>query len=215
MRAVAALVALAACVALVVMVRSFLRSPTVPRHQVARIAILPDTPPPPPPPKEEKKPEPPKDQPRQAMQQEAVKQDVPKPAEAPIKMEGPAGDGPSAFAAGGIHNDYNGGAPVIGGSGSGVPDRTQERLYASSVRQQLHDEIERHLPSDSGELIATFAIWIDPDGTIRRFDLVPTGDAVHDAALRTAFDQTSRELHLPRHDGLPQPLRFRLSVKPL
>jgi hypothetical protein len=211
-RAIVAAIAIALCVGLVVMVRGFLASPSAPKRQLARIAILPDTPPPPP--KEEKKPEPPKDAPRQTMREETVKQDVPKPAEAPIKMEGPAGDGPSAFAAGGVKSDYSGGAPVIGAAGGGTPDRTQERLYASSVRQLLHDEIERHLASDSGELVATFSVWIDPDGTIRRFELVPTGDAGHDAALRAAFEQTSRALHLPGHDNLPQPLRFRLTVRP-
>lgn len=207
--AVAALVAL-----LAVGIRSLLGAPGAPRRQVARIALLPDTPPPPPPPKDEKKPEPPKDEPRQVMREEPVRQDVPKPAEAPIKMEGPAGDGPSAFTSGNVHSDYNGGTPVIGGPGGGAPDRTQERLYASSVRQLLHDEIERHLPPESGELVASFSVWIDPDGTIRRFELVPTGDGVHDAALRAAFEQTTHELHLPGHAGLPQPMRFRLSVRP-
>ena len=192
-----------------------LSAPTAARHQTARIAILPDTPPPPPPPKEEKKPEPPKDEPKQQMREETVKQDVPKPADAPIKMEGPAGDGPSAFQSGSVKNDYNGGAPVIGGNGGGAaPDRTQERLYATSVRQLLHDEIEKHLPAESGEVVASFAVWIDPDGTIRRFELVPTGDDAHDAALRTAFEQTTHSLHLPNHPGLPQPMRFRLSVRP-
>ena len=83
-----------------------------PRRQVAKISILPDTPPPPPPPpKEEKKPEPPKDEPKQVMREEQVKQvEAPKPAEA-IKMEGAAGDGPSAFAAGSVNRDYAGGAP--------------------------------------------------------------------------------------------------------
>jgi hypothetical protein len=195
-------------------IKRMLGAPDAPRRQVARIAILPDTPPPPPPPKEEKKPEPPKDEPRQQVREEPVKQDIPKPAEAPIKMEGPAGDGPSAFTSGSVKNDYNGGAPVVGGTGGGTPDRAQERLYASSVRQLLHDEIERHLPPDSGEIVASFSVWIDPDGSIRRFELVPTGDAVRDNALRSAFDQTSRELHLPGHAGLPQPLRFRLSVRP-
>ncbi len=214
LRVVIALVVVALVAGLAVAIKGLLGPPTAVKRQTARIAILPDTPPPPPP-KEEKKPEPPKDEPKQAMREEPVKQDVPKPADAPIKMEGPAGDGPSAFAAGGVKSDYDGGAPVIGGQGGGgTPDRTQERLYATSVRQLLHDEIEKHLPPDSGELVATFSVWIDPDGTIRRFELAPTGDASHDAALRSAFEQTTRELHLPGHAGLPQPMRFRLSMRP-
>ncbi len=213
-RVLVALVAIAGVVGLAIAVKSWLGAPTAPRRQVARIAILPDAPPPPPP-KEEKKPDPPKEEPRQVMREEPVRQDVPKPADAPIKMEGPAGNEPSAFAAGGVKSDYNGGAPVIGGTGAGAGlDRAQERLYATSVRQLLHDEIERHLPADGGELVAAFSVWIDPDGTIRRFELVPTGDDAHDTELRAAFEQTTRALHLPGHAGFPQPMRFRLSLRP-
>ncbi len=213
-RALIAVAAIALVAGLVVTIKGFLGAPTAAKRQAARISILPDTPPPPPP-KEEKKPEPPKDEPRQAMREETVKQDVPKLADTPIKMDGPAGDGPSAFQSGNVKNEYSGGAPVIGGQGgSGIPDRAQERLYATSVRQLLHDEIEKHLPPESGEVVATFSVWIDPDGTIRRFELAPTGDGAHDAALRAAFEQTTHLLHLPSHAGLPQPMRFRLSVRP-
>ncbi|MBC7666041.1 MAG: TonB C-terminal domain-containing protein [Caulobacter sp.] len=214
-RVLIVIVVVALVAGLVVFIRGMLGGSSAPHRQTARISILPDTPPPPPPPRDERKPEPPKDEPRQAMREEPVKQEAPKPADAPIKMEGPAGDGPSVFSGGNVKNDYNGGAPVIGGNGAGTgPDRAQERLYATSVRQLLHDEIEKHLPSDNGEVLATFSVWIDPDGTIRRFELVPTGVAARDAALRTAFDQTARLLHLPTHGGLPQPMRFRLSVRP-
>lgn len=203
--------------ALVVWVKSLLGGPVAPKRQTAKISILPDTPPPPPPPpKEEKKPEPPKDEPKQVMREEQLKQDVPKPAEAPIKMEGAAGDAPSAFGAGAVNNEYKGGTPIIGSTGGGgnAADRAQERLYANSVRQLLHDEIEKHLRPDAGETTATFSVWIEPDGSIRRFELVPTGDATRDTDLRAAFDQTSRRLRLPTHSGLPQPMRFKLSVRP-
>lgn len=212
---VAAVVAVVALVALLVMgIKSLLGAPSAVKRQTARIAILPDTaPPPPPPPKEEKKPEPPKDEPRQTMREQPVKQDVPKPADAPIKMDGPAGDGPSAFAAGTVNSDYSGGAPVVGAVGGSGADRAQERLYSSSVRQLLHDEIEKHLRPETGEVIATFSIWIDPDGSIRRFELQPTGDAARDADLRSAFEQTAQSLRLPGHGDLPLPLRFRLSVR--
>jgi hypothetical protein len=188
---------------------------TAAKRQVAKISILPDTPPPPPPPKEERKPEPPKDAPKQAVREDQVKQDAPKPANEPIKMDGPAGDRPSAFAAGTVSKEYQGGTPVVGAtSGGNVSDRVQERFYANSVRQLLHDEIEKNLRADAGEMVATFSVWIEPDGSIRRFDLSPTGDATRDADLRAAFDQTSRRLRLPSHTGLPQPMRFKLSVRP-
>ena len=123
----------------------------------------------------------------------------------------------SAFAAGTVTNEYKGGAPVIAATGGGAGnagDRAQERFYANTVRQLLHAEIEKHLRADSGELTATFSVWIEPDGGIRRFELVPTGDATRDTDLRAAFDQTTRRLRLPAHAGLPQPMRFRLSMRP-
>lgn len=208
-------------------IKSMTGGPSAAKRQTAKISILPDTPPPPPPPKEEKKPEPPKVDPKQVVREEQLKPDAPKPANEPIKMDGPAGDGPSAFAAGTVNNEYKGGAPMVGASGGAggagvtgvaggnVADRAQERFYANSVRQLLHAEIEKNLRSDAGELSATFSVWIEPDGSIRRFELVPTGDAARDTDLRSAFDQTSRRLRLPSHSGLPQPMRFKLSVRPV
>jgi outer membrane biosynthesis protein TonB len=190
-----------------------------PRRQVAKIALLPDTPPPPPPPpKEEKKPEPPKEEPKQVMREEQPKPvEAPKPAEA-IKMEGAAGDGPSAFAAGSVSKDYAGGAP---GTGPGGPagtaaDRAQERFYANNARQLLQGEIERHLRADADQLTATFAIWLDRDGGIQRFELSPSGNDANDNALRAALDETRRQLKLPPPPALAlsQPMRFRLNVRP-
>ncbi|MFG6489822.1 TonB C-terminal domain-containing protein [Roseateles sp. BYS78W] len=190
-----------------------------PKRQVAKIAILPDTPPPPPPPpKEEKKPEPPKEEPKQVMREEQIKQvEAPKPAEA-IKMEGAAGDGPSAFAAGNVAKDYAGGAPTTGGGGpsGNAADRAQERFYANAARQLLQSEIERHLKADAEQLTATFSIWLDKDGGIQRFELSPSGNDGNDTALRSALDETRRQFKLPPPPALAlsQPMRFRLSVRP-
>lgn len=194
--------------------------PDAPKRQVAKIAILPDTPPPPPPPpKDEKKPEPPKDEPKQVMREEQVKQaEAPKPAES-IKMEGAAGDGASPFSAGTVSRDYAGGAPSTGTSGGpagNAADRAQERFYANTARQLLQSEIERHLRADAEQLTATFAIWLDKDGAIQRFELSPSGHDGNDSAMRTALDETRRQLKLPPPPALAlsQPLRFRLSVRP-
>jgi len=194
--------------------------PDGPRRQVAKIAILPDTPPPPPPPpKDEKKPEPPKEEPKQVMREEQIKQvEAPKPAEN-IKMEGAAGDGPSAFSAGSVSRDYAGGAPTTGGASGPAgtaADRAQERFYANTARQLLQTEIERHLKSDAEQLTATFAVWLSGDGGIQRFELTPSGNDSNDSALRAALDETRRLFKLPPPPALAlsQPLRFRLSVRP-
>lgn len=193
--------------------------PDAPKRQVAKISILPDTPPPPPPPpKEEKKPELPKDEPKQVMREEQIKQaEAPKPAES-IKMEGAAGDGPSAFAAGSVGKDYAGGAPTTGASGPAgtAADRAQERFYANTARQLLQSEIEKHLKSDAESLTATFAVWLEKDGAIQRFELSPSGNDGNDSALRAALDETRRQFRLPPPPALAlsQPMRFRLSMRP-
>jgi protein TonB len=83
---------------------NFIHTSTSPKRQVARIMILPDTPPPPPPPEETRPP------PKEVMTREM---NIPKPetppAPAQLKMEGQAGDGPSAFASGDVKQDYIGG----------------------------------------------------------------------------------------------------------
>jgi protein TonB len=218
LRALLALMAIALLAGLALWLKSLSSAPTAAKRQVAKISILPDTPPPPPPPpKQEPKPEPAKDEPKQALREEQLKPEQPKPANEPIKMEGPAGDGPSAFAAGTVTREYQAGAPVVGAatpSGGNASDRAQERFYANSVRQLLQAEIERNLRADAAEMVATLSVWVETDGSIRRFDLSPTGDANHDVDLRAALDQTSRRLRLPSHAGLPQPMRFKLSLRP-
>jgi len=190
-----------------------------PKRQVARIALLPDTPPPPPPPPQERPPEPPKPDVKPPPDVAQQAEEAPKPANEFMKMDGPAGDGPSAFAAGTVTNEYTGGVPGVGASqaASGA-DRAQERFYANAARQMLRDALERNFKSDLDQATATFSLWIDGDGSIRRFTLVPTGDARLDGELNAALDETSRSLRLPPPpSGVAgdTPMRFRLTVKPL
>ena len=181
-----------------------------PVRQVARIAILPDTPPPPPP-KVEKKDEPRPDS-RPAPQAEQQPKPVAPPAPEPIRMEGAAGDGPGAFAAGKVTQDYQGGTPVVGSAGGSGLDRAQERLYANTVRQQLHDEIERQLGPDTGELATQLAVWIAADGRIARWELQGAGSA-RDADVDAAMRRSADSLRLPAPPPeTRQPLRFRLSL---
>jgi len=182
-------------------------------RQVAKIAILPDTPPPPPPPKQERKEEPPKSEPRPQPQPENIPKPETPPQAEPLKMEGPAGNGPSAFGAGSISKDYAGGAPTIGGSGNAGPavDRAQERLWANSVRQTLRDELERQLSADVGELGTQLALWVGADGRITRWEL--QGTTHHEAELQAAMKRVAEATRLPEPRNLAQPVRFRLSLR--
>ncbi len=185
-----------------------------PARQVARIALLPDTPPPPPPPKVEKKDEP-KPESRPQPQQQQLKKDAAPPAPAPLKMEGAAGNGPSAFSAGPVKEDYKGGPAVIGGTGTEgtAIDRAQQRLYANSVRQLLHDEMERQLGAGAGSVDAQLALWVGADGRISRWEVQSTSPT-QEAELQAAMRHTADALQLPSPPPIPQPMRFRLSLHP-
>jgi periplasmic protein TonB len=201
--------------------RRFMKDSVQPKQQVARIAVLPDKlPPPPPPPPKERKEDLPKPNKEQAPTPQPKPQD---PAPAPLKMEGAAGTGPSAFAAGSVTQDYRGGTPTIGGqAASGIGNdsarRAQERLYANAVRQLLRDELERHLSPDAGELTATFALWVETNGHVSRWEIEDRDAQIEtrrQAALQTALDKSAERLQLPpQQQALAQPMRFRLTVRP-
>jgi len=206
--------------ALAVVARTLISQPDAPRRQIAKIAILPDTPPPPPPPREEPKKVEQRPEPRQQPQPEQPRPaQAPPPSEAPIKMEGQAGDGASPFAAGAVTQDYKGGTPTTGPATAppavvAVVDRANERFYANTARQMLRDELQRQLKADASELIATLAIWIDPDGQIRRFELQPSGHPERDAEMQAALEATTRSFRLPPPPPVAQPLRFRVTLRP-
>lgn len=191
------------------------QKPAKPKSQQT-VKILPDTPPPPPK-QEEKKPEPQKEEkPQQQLNQ-------PKPVDAPpvqaqaLKTNETPGDGPgSGLVAGEVRQDYKVGVPGTAASGgdSRVVDRARERLYANSARQMLREEIERRLRPEAGQLTAALAVWVAADGRIARYEVQPTGAPAADSDLRHALDDTSRALRLPPPDGVPQPMRFRLTVQP-
>lgn len=189
--------------------------PTAPKRQTVKIAVLPDTPPPPPP-KQEKPPEPkPQDNTPQP-------QDQPKVAEAPpeaqqLKMEGAAGDGPSAFSAGSVSSDYKGGA-IGAGNGASAPsagDRAKYSFYAKSAQQQLRAELDRTLARDVVRLGARLQIWVDASGRIDRYEVKGLSDPVAQEQVRAALQDISKGFRLVPPAGLPLPLEMRLSVNPL
>jgi hypothetical protein len=218
-RAAAIGVGVVAVALLVWGLRSLAREATMPKRQVARIAVLPDTPPPPPPPPKERKEEP-KSEKKPVPTPEALKPPPQAPAAAPLKMEGAAGNGPSAFAAGPITQDYRGGVPTIGGAASGAGGdpsrRAQERLYVNTVRQLVRDELERQLSPEAGELTAAFALWVEGSGRVGRWEIDErdtTLDPRRHEALKLALDRSVETLHLPAPQAIEQPMRFRLTVR--
>lgn len=191
-------------------------SPPAPQRQVARIALLPDTPPPPPPPpKEEKRPEPKE---AQARPQPVPQPDVKPPQPQQVREEGPTGDAPGALSGGTVTREGVPPGPLTTGTGEGGggtrSTRAEERFYAQAARQLLRDAIERHLKGDTTQASAEVQLWIAPSGAIRRFELTPSGQPAADEDLRSAVALATRELKLPPPPDVPQPMRFRLTLRP-
>ena len=177
-----------------------------------KISLIPTTPPPPPPPpKEEKRPEPPKEQKEVKMEQ--VEQKNEPVADQSLKMEGAAGEGPSVFGGGKVNNEDMGkiGQPgaATGGPATAGSSRAQFAMFTNSAQQMLHDEIKKRLADKSRnrDFRANYKIWLDTDGSIKRFELTPTGNSDVDEDLRAALAEV-RSLRLAPPADMPQPLRF-------
>lgn len=177
-----------------------------PRRQMVKIAVLPDTPPPPPPPKEEKKPEPEK---VEAKPQPTPEQ--PKPVETPpapqqLKMDGPAGDGPSAFAAGQVSQEYKGGEI---GTGQGA-NRLQYAFFTNRLTRHIQSELARDDDLKGLDYRVNVRLWLTPTGGMQKVELLSsTGNAEHDRDLRQALMQLPPVDQMPAN--LPQPLTLRIT----
>ncbi len=173
---------------------NLVHTPAAPKRQVARIMVLPDTPPPPPPP-EDKRPPPPKQE-QLKQQVEAPKPEMP-PEPQQLKMEGQAGEGPSAFASGEVKQDYIGG-DIGNGSRYGA--------YVGRVEQRIQLELTRHKVRASS--IKVF-LWLAPDGSIQRYT-VEGGDADTERSVRSARADLSRFDEAPVAD-MPMPIGLRIN----
>jgi protein TonB len=164
-----------------------------PKRQVARIMVLPDTPPPPPPPPEEKRP-PKQEQPKQQI--ETPKQETP-PEPQQLKMEGQAGEGPSAFAAGEVKQDY------IGGD---IGNGSRYAAYVGRVEQRIQLELTRHkVHANNVKLF----IWLLPDGSIQRYS-VQGGDQDTERSVRLALADLGRVDEAPIAE-MPMPIGLRIN----
>jgi periplasmic protein TonB len=173
---------------------NLVRTSAGPKRQVARIMVLPDTPPPPPPPEE--KPPPPKQQQPRPQQVETPKPQTP-PEPQQLKMEGPAGEGPSAFAAGDVKQDY------IGGD---IGNGSRYAAYVGRVEQRVQLELTRHNVRASS--IKVF-LWLAPDGSVQRYT-VQGGDGDTERAVRLALADLNRLDEAPLAD-MPMPIGLRIN----
>ncbi|MCB5188719.1 TonB C-terminal domain-containing protein [Methylobacillus caricis] len=177
---------------------------------VTTIKILPDTPPPPPPPPKE----PPKEQPKEEPKEIRVEQ--PKPVEAPpepqnLKMEGDAGDAPSAFGSGKVTSDYSGGD--VGVKIGGSKGLSAYAWYTSKIKRQIEDAIASQPGLAREQYKLVVSLWLDKDGRVEKLELQSsTGDQKKDDMLRKALQSITRIADAPP-DDMPQPVKLRITAK--
>jgi protein TonB len=168
-----------------------------------KISLLPDKPPPPPPPpKEEKKPEP-KDQ-QKEMKAEPPKEPMPQAQNEPLKMEGAAGDGPSAFAAGSVGKEYTGGS--VGG-------KLFQGVFVDRLQRHLQEELNRNRKLRQSDYRVNLRVWLRGDGSVRRAELVQsTGNPAIDELLEQTLLQVAGMREAPP-ENMPQPIRIRVTAR--
>jgi hypothetical protein len=163
-----------------------------PKRQIARIMVLPDTPPPPPPPEEKR---PPKEE--QPKQQVETPKEQPPPEPQQLKMEGQAGEAPSAFAAGEVKKDY------IGGD---IGNGSRYAAYVGRVEQRIQLELTRHKVRASN---VKLFIWLQADGSIQRIS-IQSSDQDAERSVRLALADLSRVDEAPLAD-MPMPIGLRIN----
>ena len=181
------------------------------KKQVTTIKLIPDTPPPPPPPPPK---EPPKEQPKPDAPKE-VKMEQPKPAEAPpaeqIKMEGPAGDGPSAFAAGAVNNDYKGGDVKTIGSDGGA----KFNWYAGIVKNKIEAALEKDKKLTEGQYRLIVSVWLRSNGDIEKLEWAQSdANPAIEQAVKSALDSMP-SIGEPLPENMPQPIKLRITARKL
>jgi hypothetical protein len=182
------------------------------KKQVTTIKLLPDTPPPPPPPPKE----PPKEQPKPDAPKE-IKVEQPKPVETPpaeqLKMEGAAGDGPSAFASGAVNNDYKGGDLKTGNTIGGGPNKYQFAWYTDLLKNQIEDAMSKDKTLASGAYKVILKVWVSSNGAIERFELASSsGKEDIDMLIKKQLEAMPKLSERPPGD-MPQPVKLKVTAR--
>lgn len=186
--------------------------PSPKKPPVTTVKLLPDTPPPPPPPPKE----PPKEQPKEEPKE--IKVEQPKPIDAPpepqnLKMEGDAGDAPSAFGSGKVTSDYNGGD--VGVKIGGNKSLAAYAWYTGKIKASIEAAIaeQKELAKEQYKIVVE--LWLAKDGQVERIELVSgSGEQKKDELLRQALRSVKRMPEAPPED-MPQPVKLRITAKSL
>ncbi len=187
-------------------VKSLKGGSSEPKRQTVKIAVLPDTPPPPPPPPEKKIEPEVKEQKPQPQQEDQPKPLDKAPEPEQLKMEGAAGDGPSAFGSGSVSKDYIAGDP---GTGIGGGGKLQFALFNGQLQRHVQTSLARNPKAKIADYRVNVQVWVSPTGELRVELLSSTGDEKSDEVLRQALTQLPPMSNVPAN--LVQPIRLRIT----
>jgi len=159
------------------------------KKQITTVKLLPDTPPPPPPPPPK---EPPKETPKE--QPKEIKAPEPKPVEAPpaenLKMEGPAGDAPSAFQSGAVNNEYKGGDVTTGPKIGGKKNMAAFAWFTNKVDAQIKKALDAEGGLNKVKYQVDVRVFLTAQGDIDHAELIDSsGDAEIDALIRKVLSR--------------------------
>ncbi len=174
-------------------------------------------PPPPPPPKFEKKPDPPKEQKEMQVAQPVPKQEVATPSP-DLKMEGQAGNGPSAFGTGAVTSEdlSKVGNGKSGGAGEvSKRDTFQEKNYENLAKGEVSRYLRNATKSrrqGNMRYTADLLIWTSATGAIERFKLLNnSSDSEADELIREVMTGlTSLSMGPPA--SMEQPIKLRVRI---
>ena len=170
---------------------------------------------PPPPPKPEEKPPEPEikkeevklPEPETPPEPENANQDEPPPSEnLGLDADGQAGSDGFGLGA------NKGGRAIIAGKGGGG---NRFAWYDGLVQKTIQDVLDRNKNLDNKNYKVIVKIWLNPDGSVERFDLDnSSGNGDIDKTIKLAL-QEIRQIKEPLPDGFLQPIKLRITSRQL
>ncbi len=168
--------------------------------------MAPPPPPPPPPPKFEKKIEPPKEVKEVKVEQPTPKNDPPAPTPE-LKMDGPAGDGPSNFASGNITSED---LSKIGQDKGALGGSLNFNNYSIMLKSELQRYLNKKNNLRHRVYKVEMRVWLAGDGSVKKSELVTgTGDDDTDNEIKQAMLSVPSFSEAPPA-SMPQPIHLRI-----
>lgn len=178
--------------------------------KIQTVTLTQPPPPPPPPPKVEKPPEP---EPEEKIEEQAEPEpdpeplpdvaDEPPPGDLGLDAEGTAGSDGFGLAA------RKGGKGLFGGGG-GNPYAHYDRAISKQIKDILS---ENDALRESGDYTAIIKLWIDVDGTVKRFELARGSDNTDVDKLLVKLIGQYKRADEPPPPGMEQPIMLKLTSK--